>query len=165
MPARDWSGLSVFVTPVIDDWVLVVGANLPLEREYLVDLSLRLGTTVQWFGCSDTADTHAWGLACNGELKRFYSYGDFEVFANEGERTPAEIELGLAPQIDRDFTDEEVERFAADPEAELEESTIPSEDEVWALAGRWSIDPSTLEEREGEELEVGLIGTMPARGY
>lgn len=129
----------VFVTPPVDGWTLAVGAALdwsPGEvAEWLATLSRALGE-VQFFGTHRVGDYAAWARAVDGEVRRVFVFtGDV---VEEGTADDAERSLGI----------------------DLEER-FPGEDDVLAMAGAWSLDPTTLETRESAP-GGGLLGRLPA---
>ncbi len=93
----------VFVTPVINDWVLTVSNSLPeypekKGKDNLTPLIGILGkkfTNVQYFGTHRVVDYHAWLLAKNGKIIRRYAFlGEKgETLCDEGELTTEEKEL------------------------------------------------------------------------
>jgi hypothetical protein len=145
----------VFVTPPIDGtgWVLAASTRFPdpgdrkgkdeatpsLER-----LSRALGE-VQYFATYDVIDLHAWARFVNGAAVRKLAFigADGTVVWDEGDLTPEERKLGLL------YT-----------RKSLEKEPFPSEANVFALAGAWSVDPSTLQTRQLPP-SLGLAGTPP----
>ena len=151
-----------FLAPPIDGWVLCASTAFFKLAEgkqevssFLPALSRQLGTTVQFFLTYRVVETHVWGYAENGTLIRLYGYssgGSGRLF-DIGDQTDAEVSLGF-----RFFDDRSPD--ASDPKANYwarEDLTFPDEGHVMQLAGRWSIDPSTLEERE---LGDGWLGEV-----
>jgi hypothetical protein len=70
-----------------------------------------------------------------------------------GGQTDAEVSLGF-----RFFNERSPE--ASDPKIDYwarEDLTIPNEAHVMRLAGKWSIDPTTL---DGQELDDGWVGEV-----
>ncbi len=141
-----------FLTPPIDGWTLCVStAFFKLEREqqlvpFLCNLSRQLQTVVQCFQTHRVVEAHTWGWAESGNLMRLYGYlGERgETLFDIGGQTDAEASLGFR------FFDERSPE-ASDPKVDYwarEDLTFPNEDHVMQLAGKWSIDPTTLEERE-----------------
>jgi hypothetical protein len=133
----------VYVTPVIDGWVLVAGTSLfsavgELAEDqakfpgFVTSLSASLGTVVQYFATQRVSEAHAWIFADKGRLVRAFSVGEGEVAFDQGDRTPAEKELG---EWQSDQVDEEM---------------------VLRVAARWSLNPSTLEQKR---LPRGWLGT------
>ena len=77
-----------------------------------------------------------------------------ETLFDIGGQTDAEASLGFR------FFDERSPE-ASDPKVDYwarEDLTFPNEDHVMQLAGKWSIDPTTLEEREVGDGWLGEVG-------
>lgn len=116
----------VFITPPIGGWVLAAGRSFaPLGRApepclaALRELSQRFGDA-QYFATHRVVELCAWARAREGELQRAYCFtGETgETMWDEGARLDGEPEI--------------------DPE------DWPGEEDVMALAGRWSLDPTTI---------------------
>ena len=131
-------GSHLFVTPPIDGWVLVTGnleaadtSDVDSRLAFSTALSTRLETEVQYFGTHRIVEWHAWARIVRGEVVRAHGYvGESnETLFDVGAATPDELALGFK------FLNNE------GPE------TRPDERDVTRLAGRWSIDPTTLGER------------------
>jgi hypothetical protein len=148
-----------FLTPPVDGWVLCVSTEFfRLEGEqqlvsFLCELSRQLQTVVQCFQTHRVVEAHTWGFATNGNLVRLYGYvGERgETPFDIGEQTAAEVSLGF-----KFFDDRSPE--ASNPTIDYwarEDLTFPDEGNVMQLAGEWSIDPTTLDERD---LGVGWVG-------
>jgi hypothetical protein len=147
---------SVFVTPPLGAWTLAVGVRLPdftagnagLNR--LAALSRALGE-VQFFGTHRNIEVHAWAKAVNGNVVRAYRFvaDQRKITRFVGEPTPDEwaLAIGTAAPVGRQ--DDWWE-------------TIPDEDGVLALAGRWSLDPRNLD--GGRPPGAGLVGDLPSPG-
>ncbi|MBV1856591.1 hypothetical protein [Catellatospora tritici] len=150
----------VYVTPPVHGWVLAHGRHLtvpdPGDQGFaarLEELSEQFGE-VQFFGTHRVVEYHAWVLARGGALERGYCYvgdrGEVPLFV--GEPTPVECELGkgLLPLSEdcADWGDSEWERWHA---------TTPSEDDVMAVAARWSVDPSELTGVPGPGLYAATV--------
>lgn len=127
-------GRHLFVTPPIDGWVLVTGnleaadtSNTDSRLALPKTLSARLRADVQYFGTHRIVEWHAWAWIVRGEVVRAYSYvGESdETLFDVGAATPAELALGF------DFLNKQ----------------DTNERDVTRLAGRWSVDPTTLGER------------------
>jgi len=133
----------VFVCPPIDGWVLVAGLGLAPQT---VDDMRTVGRLSKAFGEAHlyashrVVELHWWAKAIRGEVVRAYAYlGESgEVLVDLGHQSPEEAELGFA--------------FDGD-------SIVPDEESVIAIAGKWSVDPTKLEERHSEGL--GLLGALP----
>jgi len=152
-----------FLTPPIDRWTLCVSTALfKLEREqqlvpFLCSLSRQLRTVVQCFQTHRVVEAHTWGWAENGNLMRLYGYvGERgETLFDIGDQTDAEGSLGF-----RFFDDRSPE--ASDPKIDYwarDDLTFPDECHVMQLAGKWSIDPTTLDEREMDAAD-GWVGEV-----
>ena len=152
-----------FLTPPIDGWVLCASTGFfklaEGKRELpslLCDLSRQLQATVQFFLTYHVVEAHVWGWAENGNLLRSYGYssgGSGRLF-DIGEQTDAEVSLGFK------FFDERSPE-ASDPTIDYwarEDLTFPNEGHVMQLAGKWSIDPPTLDERDLGDGWIGEVG-------
>src|SRR5262249_43189589 len=108
---------SVFVSPPVAGWVLVVGFSLPYpvaatqslpvaDTQALREIGRKLDVLlarlakrfdeVQFFGSYRVVDFVAWARAQNGKPTRVFSFADGEVFANAGEQTSEEASLNFA---------------------------------------------------------------------
>lgn len=138
-----------FLTPELDGWVLVAAEDLlsepassataPAElAARIAQLSRELGE-VQAFATYHVIEYHHWMRASRGTLLRAYAYlGESgEVWLDEGAPTPEEQAL----RGGEDWT--------------------PGEQDVMALAARWSVDPSNLEGHPAGALP-GLLGLREA---
>jgi hypothetical protein len=132
-------GGRVFITPPIEGWVLAAGstfAPLGIAREpclaALRELSARFGDA-QYFATHRVVELCAWARARDGELQRAYCYtGESgETLWDDGPRIAGE------PKIDAE--------------------DWPGEQGVMALAGRWSLDPTMIEELHLPP-SLGLVG-------
>ncbi|GAB2622558.1 hypothetical protein Aab01nite_26510 [Paractinoplanes abujensis] len=111
-------------------WVLATGRYLmrPETPVDVVALSATLGTEVQFFATHRVTELHRWQRAAEGELIRAFGYvgqtGD--VTSWHGEPDPAERDAGLPGVLDDETT------------------VLVGEKDVLAVAGAWSVDPTTL---------------------
>jgi hypothetical protein len=159
--AYEYPECSVFVTPPIDGWVLCVGfvltagvdASPPTFGDDAAAWAKTLGCEVQYFATHRVVEAHAWARARPSGLERAYSFlGESgEKRLDVGPPTSEEQQLGFA------FFDPTSAAAAADAYWARQDLTFPNERHVMALAGRWSLDPSTLDQRDIEVGE-GLIG-------
>jgi hypothetical protein len=153
----------VFVSPPVDGWTLAVGQRLAFFRSFafkgmkedrapekllpfIQTLSKELGTTVQYFFTHRVPETHIWVWAESGRIVRAYGYSGErgEVLLDVGSLTVGETSLGLKlPAKGKDSNHE----------------SSPDEDTVIAVAGKWSIDPTTLD-RRGAIAQSGVVGTL-----
>lgn len=86
-----------------------------------------LRAEVQLFRTHRVVETHEWCRSGNGPDRRVEVSGDQGTWTALGPPTPAELELGL----------EDADRAVV-------------EQDVFALAARWSVDPTTLASRLAE---------------
>jgi hypothetical protein len=113
-------GEGVVVLPPIDGWTLAAGHDLAVDVELdVAGLSRRLGTVVQAFRTHRVVDVHEWTWAEGGAVRRSAEFqaGRDPEWVTIGEPTPGEADVGPDP---------------------------PTEDDVFSVAGEWSIDPTRL---------------------
>ena len=146
----------VFVTTPVDGWVLAFGWALMDQAEEdaaqfardVADWARRLDTEVVYFTTHRVVESHGWARARPAGRDRAFLYvGERgETVVDEGAPTAEEVSLGYA-------------RFEAEKAGD--DWRPPDEDVVFALAARWSVDPSSLESRF---LDVGdgWMGTLAA---
>lgn len=150
----------VFVSPVLGQWVLAIGATLPDADDarhpdkmtpMLIELS-KVFEEAQYFGTHRVVEYHAWAKARQGEIVRAYAYmGESgTTLWNTGQKTPEEIELGLC------FVDETSPEAKDDSYWEREDLRFPNEEDVLAIARMWSVDP--LFESDQYEPGIGVLG-------
>jgi hypothetical protein len=144
----------LFLSPPVRGWVLVMGSLVPDPAEdidrcfrLIHQLSLKLGQ-VQFFSVNRAVNHHAWVLAEQGRIHRAYAWAG-QTLWNQGRMTRDEVDLGLTCYSYTDAAEEFDFRQAA-PAAH-------NTDKVPGLAGRWSIDPTTLDGRWFKEPH-GLAG-------
>lgn len=133
----------LFVTPPIQNWVLVVGHGLDLQNQQQYDKFLemsRLYGEVQFYGSFRGVNYSAWARFVDGEVVRAYSVAEDEVYFDLGEMTDLENTF-VQEELDR--TIEAEERAWVLEEGKL--FCISSEENVSRMAAHWSIDPQTLE--------------------
>jgi hypothetical protein len=134
---------TVFITPPVLGWVLVVGPGLPDPEDdiddcyhFLVQASRRLDQ-VQFFSYNPVVSHHAWARLRGGEIERAYAWHG-ETLWNQGALTRAERELG--------FTCYDYWEGASDEPGRVE-AAGRNVDRLPMLAGRWSINPAGIDER------------------
>lgn len=109
-PSSDEPRRTVFLTPPLDGWVLVVAAGLPYPTELsgtdksfdaiprrFNSLVLRLASRfddVQHFASHRVSGFASW-TRCTGGVYRSFSFGDGWVFLNRGSQSKEERDLGL----------------------------------------------------------------------
>ena len=105
-------------------------------------LSLSLGE-VYYFATHRVFEYHVWAKAREGKIIRAFAYlgSTGEQLINQGEPTPEEIELGFKSPWEPGTENQPSMQ-------DYENLWFPDEDFVTRLAGKWSIDPTKLEEME-----------------
>jgi hypothetical protein len=150
----------LFIAPPLKGWILVFGSGLPDPADdvdvcfrFIVNLSRKLGS-VQFFSANRALTHHAWVRADAGRIVRGYAWAGRTLW-QQGQRTPAEIELDLHC----------FEYDDADAPTPFIFSDIMSAnvDRVPLLAARWSLDPAGIDQRVLSR-EYGLAGE-PSRAY
>lgn len=140
----------VFVSPVLDGYVLVVrweGDILDTNPARLDELAKKF-TELQFFSTHRVSDYHVWAKYVGGEMIRGYGYcgGNGEVFLNNGGVTPEEEELGL-------------DNLIPDSDADWDSYDFPDEENVLEIAAAWGIDTlfhkKTYPESTGYLCDVG----------
>jgi hypothetical protein len=154
----------VYVATPVPGWTLAHGrrhvppdfdATDPRFPDRLRALSRLLGE-VQFFANERVPEYHAWALARDGQLLRAYCYvgerGEVMMFA--GEPTADEVRLGIG------IRDSEPARENwGDDEWEAWFATTPHEADVMAMAGCWSVDPTTID--HVAVTDPGIFGLPP----
>lgn len=132
---------SVVVLPALEgaggSWTLAAGMPLLAPSPVAItEWSRRLDTTVQGFASDHIVERHRWIVAERGHVVRALEVlGESgELVLWQGRPTPAELALGL-PDLDA----------LTDADEAFEVVLAVDEDAVMAVAGAWSVDPSTLE--------------------
>ncbi len=150
----------VYVVAPVPGWTLVHGCfgttffpGSPTFLDQLSHLSRELGE-VQFFGTHRVSGYCAWALALDGDVRRAYSssYDGVELFV--GHPTTDEIEMGRGLLDHRDSADGGRESEDED------EDDLPDEEDVMELAGRWSVDPTSLDGVPASY--AGIFGIPPA---
>lgn len=142
----------VYVAAPVRGWTLAHGRlHLPAEFDavdprfcdWLGQLSRSLGE-VQYFANERVPDYHVWAWARDGELLRAYCFigerGEVPLFV--GDPTDDEVELAKGT---RRGPETECETWS-DEEWAAWFATTPSESDVMVMAGRWSVNPSTIDD-------------------
>jgi hypothetical protein len=142
----------VFLTPAVDGWTLaVLGSSKLFEDDGLAggaldlpSLSRRFGE-VQKFATHRVVDYQEWQRWVNGSPVRRYCWiGESgEIPFDEGEPVSAEGNLLRAADLDGDW----------------DASDFADEETVMAVAAQWSVDPTTLDERD-DLPPRGLLGFL-----
>lgn len=154
----------VFITPPIKGWVLVYnwspsdGDELGTFQRVLGALSARFGRAAA-FGSYRGVGAVSWALADEGILQRAFAEVDGSTLVDFGEPMPVEQQLGLRTMAQiGELLDDHADTSQVDEDTLFDQ--LADESTVIHLAGRWSIDPSTLDTHE--KLGVGRLA-RPSR--
>lgn len=157
-PASWSSGISeaygggVFVCPTVDGWTLAMGEGILTGGDIdVAAVSRTLGVEVQLFRTHRIVEGHEWARAIDGVLTRNFSYiGESgEITKNDGAATPTELMEPAAAYC---------AEVAVGPYPFDDDTEYPDESTVTAIAGGWSIDPTTLHSPDDRQ---GIIGRLP----
>jgi len=138
----------IFISPPVGEWTFVVGVALPhplgasfLDKctPLLEELSSKFGEAHYYFSFP-LLDFYAWAKAVDGQMVRAFATGDEGIIWNRGRLTPEERKLNL-----RFFELRGISSRKGDVGGNM--MLVPTEAQVLELAGRWSLDPSRLDER------------------
>jgi hypothetical protein len=151
----------VFVSPPVNGWVFVVGMALPKAAgsgfaDALTPLLTGLGQSfveVQYYATAPDRDFHGWARLIDGTLVRAFAVSGEDIVLNTGRTTKDERALGL-----KLFELKGVKGRRGDTGGEL--ILHPTEAHVMRLAGKWSIDPTTLGPQSGSP-SLGTVGVAP----
>lgn len=128
---------TVFVSPPLTGWTLVIGAALPdpasdIDRlyHYLTRVSRMVGE-VQFFAADRVLNHHAWALLREGRVSRAYAWAG-ETLWNQGDATLDERLLGL---VSREYGE-----MVEGPGICGGPSEQQNTERVLLLARRWSLD-------------------------
>lgn len=134
---------TVFVSPPVDGWTLVIGAALPDSSNdidqvfrFLTRLSASLGE-VQFFNADRVLGFHAWARVKDGTVQRGYAWAGSTQW-NQGWMSLEERLLGLRCRA----YGEEVEPPPYGETSAEQQNT----ERVSLLARRWSVDPVVASE-------------------
>jgi hypothetical protein len=153
----------VFVSPPVNGWTFVVGLALPYPvgrsfNDKCTPLLERLGhrfVEVQYFFAYPPIDVFAWARLIEGRITRAFAITDAGVVWKRGRTTKEERALGL-----KLFDFRGVRGRKGDAGGEI--ILYPTEEHVLHLAGRWSLDPTTLEDADVLTPGLGYIALAPA---
>ncbi len=134
----------LFLSAPVGGWILIRGQALP---DLLLDvddcfcllqaLSNELGE-VQWFAMDRVLHHHGWARAINGQILRAYAWAG-QTLWNQGLETQGERSLGM---VFDDYCDPARHSFFG-----VAEDYRCNTEKVNLLAARWSLDPTTLDDR------------------
>lgn len=146
----------LFIAPPVKGWVLIIGSGLPDPADdvdvcfrFLTGLSHKLGH-VQFFKANRALGHHAWVRVDNGKVVRGYAWAGRTLW-NQGSPTRAELDFGLKcfPYFE-----------SADETFEQSDIATANVEKVSLLAGRWSLDPGSVDENLFEHV-YGIAGEPP----
>ena len=144
----------LFISPPVSGWILVVGSSLPDPTEdvdecycFLTNLSRKLGH-VQFFSANRMVNHHAWALIDQGRVFRAYAWAG-ETLWNQGQMTAAEKDLKMSC----------FDYATGHTSFEQRDSLAANTDRVPQLASRWSLDPSSIDERQFKN-GYGITGEL-----
>jgi hypothetical protein len=149
-----------FVSPSIDGWVFVLSHSLPsLGHEpdagkwvsLMNSLSMQHGEA-QYFATHRVSGFAAWSCYESGREQRAFAYCD-GTLVDRGPPARGEIELN------HQFFDSNSAESRIEGYWDRTDLCLPSEDHVLEVAGKWSINPQSLDAREAP-LGCGAIGQM-----
>lgn len=154
----------LFVTPSVQGWVLVACFKLPSlgERNHeqalitlMQTLSREFGEA-QHFATHRVVEFHAWARYVHGSEVRAFAYlGERgETLVDRGPKTPGEIELNY------NYFDERSPLVETEDYWGRDDLTYPDEQHVMEVAGKWSINPTLLNESDAEPA-TGWVGDFP----
>lgn len=151
---------TLFLSPPISGWVLVMGEALPNPAEdvdvcfrFLLELSRKLGQ-VQFFQANTVLNQHAWVKVFDGTVIRAYAWAG-QTHWNQGLKTEAEFALNLRTHGYGDSEGNASLLSAAGSSTEAEK--------IHLLAARWSLDPDSIDDRLWLR-EWGIVGE-PSRPF
>jgi hypothetical protein len=149
----------LFISPPIGEWILVMGSGLPEPSDdvdqcfrFLMNLSRKLGH-VQFFSANRVLLNHSWVQIETGRVVRAYAWANQTIWS-QGKITTAEMQLRLKCY---DYGESST-RSSYD---QTEIFSINTE-KVPLLAAKWSIDPTTLDEKHFKASQ-GITGEMSSR--
>jgi hypothetical protein len=157
-----FEGGAVFVSPVFENWVLVLGIGLPVSNskteinkiKLLIDrLSGHYGEA-QFYGTYKSCYTFA--KSVDGEVVRLYSHNlnNYEFYdigqpvAEEGGKNFPKIKPWQIEEKDQEYW-------------ERNNVTFPDKDIILQIAEKWSINPAQLR-KNYKEKSTGILGILKA---
>ncbi|MCM1166113.1 MAG: hypothetical protein NC299_04910 [Lachnospiraceae bacterium] len=121
----------VFVSPVLDGYVLVIGweGDILDTNPARLDELAGMFPELQFFSSHTAADYYVWAKFVGGKPVRVYGYnrGDLKLVANKGVPTPEETELHC-------------DDFPVDDGADVDTAIFPDGDCVMLVSAAWGID-------------------------
>ena len=147
----------LFVSPPIRGWILVFGPHLPRPSDdidqcfrFLSQLSAELGE-VQYF-CGDAVTyEHSWARLVDGTVVRAYAWYR-ETLWDQGSLSDAERKAGV-----------ETFSYAESPDPLMfgaQDRFRRNTERLFTLAGRWSVDPSRVNQNDLMTSGMGVSGSL-----
>ena len=158
--AHEYNDYQIFVPPPVRGWVLAVGMPIVWEaddhaNERMVGLSKQF-REAQLFASVRTSDAYLWARAVDGKVVRLFYEADGQRRVI-GEQTDVEKALGFS------FFDSSSSESSQPGYWQRKDLTYPNEECVVKIAGKWSIDPSKVDQM-GLPPSLGLLGS-PSASY
>ncbi len=159
---RELGQTRIFVSPPVEGWTFVAGLALPHPVgpsfvDKCTPLLQRLAARfpdVHYFAALPVVELYAWVRFSERRLVRAFATIDGEVVWSQGKPTRDEVQLGL-----RHYELRGVKDRSGDAGGEIVLS--PTEEQVFRMAGRWSLDPMTLAGRKAAGPGLGVVGHAP----
>jgi hypothetical protein len=151
----------LFISPPVDGWVMVAGRALPAPHDertsntfaMLMDHLARHFDRVQYFEARSEAGVFAWVAYQEQRLLRAFAFAEDHACWNRGRVTTEEKQI--APELFQ------LRQVAAAHAADGSDRPTPTEAHVFALAHRWSLDPSTFGTSHSVAPDLGLLARAP----
>lgn len=139
----------VFVSPVLDGYVLVIGWEgdiLDTDPARLDELAGKF-PELQFFSTHRISEYHVWAKYVDGKPVRVYGFngGDGVLVANRGVPTPEEVALHC-------------DDFPVDNDIDFDVAILPDEECVMLISAAWGID--TLFRRKTFPESTGYLCTV-----
>lgn len=148
-------GNSLFVSPPIRGWILVFGPHLPRPSDdidqcfrFLSRLSKGMGE-VQYFCGNSVTYEHAWARLVDGKVVRAYAWFR-QTLWNQGSLSEAERKTAV-----------KIYDYAESPSPLLlgmQDRFRMNTERLFSLAGRWSVDPSRIDQSDLMSAGLGISG-------
>lgn len=141
----------VFLSGTYEGWTFIVGLGLyePSQPEDITNLLLKFGQIAEevcYFSSHRTVSSYGFARVVRGKIERLYCYVGDEghIYKTKGERTEAERALSLNLALkDEDLFEDGFDEI--------------DEENIFELAGQWSLDPQLL---IGEEEQESIIADI-----
>lgn len=135
---------TVYLTPEIEGWTLIVSYSLPTPEpetaqillELLEYLSSKYGIACS-YGTNSVSEYHHWIKYTSGKLIRAFATAEGSILLDEGEVTPEESFINF---------DEIMKIQNPEYNGDIDFESLPDEETVLLVAENWSLNPAKLEE-------------------